>query len=111
MDSRKGEGQTVRQSFSHGRSKPVAVEVKRSPSGRRPGVKGGAREEGAATETAATQGATPAQSAQPTQGKEPGKGGGRGGRRPMVLKPLTDDERRARQAALVEARKREEEQQ
>ncbi len=111
VDSRKGEGQTVRQSFSHGRSKSVAVEVKRSPSGRRPGVKGGAREEGAPAETAAPQGAPQAQQPQPAHGKEQGKGGGRGGRRPMVLKPLTDDERKARQAALVEARKREEEEQ
>jgi translation initiation factor IF-2 len=112
VDSRKGEGQTVRQSFSHGRSKAVAVEVKRSPSGRRPGVKGGGRDEGG-TEAAAPQGAQPQPSApaQPTAGKEQGKGGGRGGRRPMVLKPLTDDERKARQAALVEARKREEEEQ
>jgi len=111
VDSRKGEGQTVRQSFSHGRSKAVAVEVKRSPSGRRPGVKGGAREEGAAAETTAPQGAPAAPQPQPTQAKEQGKGGGRGGRRPMVLKPLTDEERKARQAALVEARKREEEEQ
>jgi translation initiation factor IF-2 len=108
VDSRKGEGQTVRQSFSHGRSKAVAVEVKRSPGGRRPGAKGGGREETAAPEGGAAGGAAPAPAAPQ---KESGKGGGRGGRRPMVLKPLTDEERKARQAALVEARKREEEDQ
>jgi translation initiation factor IF-2 len=107
VDARKGEGQTVRQSFSHGRSKAVAVEVKRSPAGRRPGVKGGGREEGAAAEPQAPQNAPASQPAS----KEPAKGIGRGGRRPMVLKPLTDDERKARQAALVEARKREEDEQ
>ena len=107
VDARKGEGQTVRQSFSHGRSKAVAVEVKRSPSGRRPGVKGGDREEGAAAEPQAPQNAPASQPAS----KESGKGTGRGGRRPMVLKPLTDDERKARQAALVEARRREEDEQ
>ncbi|NBB71231.1 MAG: translation initiation factor IF-2 [Alphaproteobacteria bacterium] len=113
VDQRKGEGQTVRQSFSHGRSKSVAVEVKRSPTGRRGGGKGGAREDGTAAETTAPEGArtAPSAPAQPAASKEQAKGGGRGGRRPMVLKPLTDEERKARQAALVEARKREEEEQ
>ncbi len=94
LDARRGEGQTVRQSFSHGRSKAVAVEVKRAPTGRRPGLKGGA-------EDTATAPATEAPKQQTT-----GRGGGR---RPMVLKPLTEEERRARQQALVEARQREDE--
>ncbi len=120
VDQRKGDGQTVRQSFSHGRSKAVAVEVKRSPTGRRGGGKGEAREDGAAAETSPPEGTrtarpAPAQPAagkeQAKTGKEQAKGGSRGGRRPMVLKPLTDEERKARQAALVEARKREEEEQ
>ncbi len=100
VDPRKAEGQTVRQSFSHGRSKAVAVEVKRSPAARRPGVKGGPTRD----ETVAD-GATPAPS--PAESPRPSSSRG-GGRRPMVLKPLTDDERKARQAALVEARRREE---
>ena len=100
VDARRGEGQTVRQSFSHGRSKAVAVEVKRSPTGRRPGLKGG-KDEAAAGGGQAPASETP----RPAQS---GRSGG-GGRRPMVLKPLTDDERKARQLALVEARRREEE--
>ncbi|MFW5832756.1 MAG: translation initiation factor IF-2 [Pseudomonadota bacterium] len=103
LDARKsGDGQTVRQSFSHGRSKAVAVEVKRATTSRRPGLKAQApREEAPAGKAEAP---APAR----TTSGAPAAGSGRGqARRPVVLKPLTDEERKARQAALVEARRRE----
>ncbi|MEO1091656.1 MAG: translation initiation factor IF-2 [Pseudomonadota bacterium] len=122
LDSRKaGDGQTVRQSFSHGRSKAVAVEVKRAPSGRRPGVKVGAGPEAETptpeTEKAAAAASSPAAKRSTQPSREGGRSGGGaasgntgrgGGRRPVVLKPLTDEERKARQQALVDARRREE---
>ncbi|TVQ32602.1 MAG: translation initiation factor IF-2 [Geminicoccaceae bacterium] len=100
LDARKGgDGQTVRQSFSHGRSKAVAVEVKRAPSSRRPGVKTTAPREEAAPAKAEVATA-PRAAAAPARGQA---------RRPVVLKPLTEEERKARQVALVEARRRESE--
>ncbi len=104
LEARKGsDGQMVRQSFSHGRSKAVAVEVKRAPASRRPGVKApGGREEGVTTKAEAATTAKPASppSASPSRSAN---------RRPVVLKPLTEEERRGRQTALVEARRRESE--
>ncbi len=98
------EGGVVRQSFSHGRSKSVAVEVKRvRPTAAptrpvqqtRPGADGAAARQGS----------------QQTTPQSPGRAGdgARGSRRPMVLKPLTDEEKAVRLKALSEARKGEEE--
>jgi translation initiation factor IF-2 len=88
---------TVRQSFSHGRSNKVAVEVVR----RRPGP-------GQAAPTV-SQGAAPAQatsnapplSVKPSAPRPQAAGG-------MVLRTLSDSEQNARQNALMDATKREE---
>ncbi len=88
----------VRQSFSHGRSKSVAVEVKR----KRAPVKGETAEAPAA--------GTPAPQAET---RPPPKAKSRGGRsdgsRPVVLKPLTDNEKSARVRALADAKRAEDE--
>ncbi|HEX5794690.1 MAG TPA: translation initiation factor IF-2 N-terminal domain-containing protein, partial [Geminicoccaceae bacterium] len=93
----------VRQSFSHGRSKAVAVEVKRkrnlkpgaAAAGPRPG-------EGAKVATGRLVEAPP--------GARPPVDAGRAQtRRPVVLKPLTDEEKTARVRALVDSKKAEEE--
>ncbi|AWN51458.1 translation initiation factor IF-2 [Methylobacterium sp. 17Sr1-1] len=92
---------TVRQSFSHGRSKSVVVEtVKRRP--------GGAPAPAAPKEAAPNQ----ARSAPQGQGGRPGAsrqdrpGAARSG---VVLRTLSDQEQSARMAALVDAKRREEE--
>lgn len=84
----------VRQSFSHGRSKSVAVEVKRKRAPAKPEVEGGvvARKADAA-------GGAPAR----------GRSGGAKGGGPVVLKPLTDNEKSARVRALADAKKAEDE--
>ena len=90
----------VRQSFSHGRSKSVAVEVKR----KRAPIKGEAGETASAapasagTEARAQQGKTATGAAART-------GRSTGGARPVVLKPLTDNEKSARFRALADAKK------
>ncbi|MDX6749268.1 translation initiation factor IF-2 [Geminicoccaceae bacterium 1502E] len=91
------EGGVVRQSFSHGRSKSVAVEVKRSrvaakPSGRTAG-----------TDTPAQQGGRGGAPLPQQRGQQQQQ------RRPMVLKPLTDEEKAVRLRALSEAKKAEDE--
>jgi translation initiation factor IF-2 len=94
---------TVRQSFSHGRSKSVAVEIVK----RRPPP--GAPAPGAPARDAAPPPA-PAESARPPQGAPPPKpplqqrpaAGG------LVLRTLSNDEQSARQAALLEAKRKEE---
>ncbi len=97
------ESGTVRQSFSHGRSKAVAVEVKR----RRVVRKGPAAE--------AQQPAEPAQQAPAAAAPEtsPATPAARAGatvrRERVVLKTLTEEEKAARARALAEARKAEEE--
>ncbi|MGH1480785.1 MAG: translation initiation factor IF-2 [Geminicoccales bacterium] len=96
----------VRQSFSHGRSKSVAVEVKRS---KRAPVKG-----------EVVDAAVPASPEEPGQrvvkaktssggGAPRSRSGGGGGARPVVLKPLTDSEKNARFRALADAKKVEDE--
>lgn len=93
----------VRQSFSHGRSKAVAVEVKRKRNlkpgaaavGARPG-EGAAIATGRLVETPATV-------------RPPVDAGRAQTRRPVVLKPLTDEEKTARVRALVDSKKAEEE--
>jgi translation initiation factor IF-2 len=90
----------VRQSFSHGRSKSVAVEVKR----KRAPVKGEVGETGSAPAPSAGAEARP-QPAKPAPGTA-GRGARQsGGGRPVVLKPLTDSEKSARFRALADAKK------
>jgi len=100
----------VRQSFSHGRSKSVAVEVKKKRNlkpggparqgepGRETEAQGQAR--GAATSGAQAEGRSAARSTEAERGAA---------RRPVVLKPLTDEEKTARVRALADARRVEEE--
>ncbi|MDH3659787.1 MAG: translation initiation factor IF-2 [Alphaproteobacteria bacterium] len=91
----------VRQSFSHGRSKSVAVEVKR----KRAPAKSDAEGAGGATarQADAAGGAAPR-----GRGREARTGGsGAGG--PVVLKPLTDNEKSARVRALADSKKAEDE--
>ncbi|OAS27246.1 translation initiation factor IF-2 [Methylobacterium platani] len=91
---------TVRQSFSHGRSKSVVVEtVKRRPGG--------------APAPAAPKDAAPSQARSAPQGQ--GRPGAPRQDRPaaarsgVVLRTLSDQEQSARMAALVDAKRREEE--
>ncbi|MFN3687119.1 translation initiation factor IF-2 [Salinarimonas sp.] len=88
---------TVRQSFSHGRTKQVVVERKRSV--RAPG-------EASAKETATAPAAAPKPAAPAPQKARPGAPTRPGA---MVLRSLSESERDARAAALVDARRREEE--
>jgi translation initiation factor IF-2 len=86
---------TVRQSFSHGRSNTVAVEVVRRRQGPAPGVPAQAQSVPPATGVKAAP-----LSVKPT-GPRPAAGG-------MVLRTLSDSEQNARQNALLDATKREE---
>jgi translation initiation factor IF-2 len=92
------ESGTVRQSFSHGRSKAVAVEVKRARVAQKPGGRAG----GASTD--AQTAVQTAQQAAPRTAE-----GGKPQRRPVVLKPLTDEEKQTRLRALSDARRAEDE--
>jgi translation initiation factor IF-2 len=117
------ESGVVRQSFSHGRSKSVAVEVKKArplparPSSPPPAPAAPAPtgQPNAAPATAAPAPAPPPPPARPTVGASvarpgpSGPGGGAASRRHVVLKPLTDEEKQVRLKALTEARKVEEE--
>ena len=103
----------VRQSFSHGRSKSVAVEVKRKR-----GAKPVEARQGEAPPRASAPAPRSEQATRPplrgrADAHGPGRAGGEVGRgparRPVVLKPLTDDEKNARVRALTDARKAEEE--
>lgn len=103
---------TVRQSFSHGRSKSVVVETVK----RRPAVgPGSAKEDRPAPQQAAAPASAPktaapaAKPAAPTQGGRPSRpapntprSGG------MVLQTLSEQERDARMNALADARRRDE---
>jgi len=104
---------TVRQSFSHGRSKAVVVETVK----RRPAVgPGGGKDDKPAASQAAAPAAAPKAAAPTTR-----SGGPQGGRQQrsgpssnaprsgVVLQTLSDQERDARMNALVDARRREEE--
>ena len=94
---------TVRQSFSHGRSKQVVVEKRGKR--RMPGDGGPA--EAPAPEPVAKPAAAPARPAgggRPSAPPAP-RGGGSG----VVLRTLTEDERSARASALADAKVREEE--
>lgn len=106
---------TVRQSFSHGRSKSVVVETVK----RRPAVgPGGAKDEKpaaapqAAAPVSAPKPAAPApRPAAPAQGGRPQRGGpsSNAPRSGVVLQTLSDQERDARMNALADARRRDEE--
>jgi translation initiation factor IF-2 len=103
----------VRQSFSHGRSKAVTVEVKRKR-GMKPGEARQAEGAVRAGETAARGEAAPrptlrARTDGQTLTRAPVEAGGAPARRPVVLKPLTDEEKTARVRALTDAKKAEEE--
>jgi len=108
LSLKRSEPGVVRQSFSHGRSKQVVVEVKRGPrSAAKPGAATTKPAAGAATGKAAA-----AAPAAPIPEKTPAapapkpaapKSGG------MVLRTLSEEEREARGKALIDARVREEE--
>jgi translation initiation factor IF-2 len=91
----------VRQSFSHGRSKAVAVEVKRK---RNLKPVSGARPAGSAAG-----GVAPRSPESPAIARPPAEAGRGQTRRPVVLKPLTEEEKSARVRALVDSKKAEEE--
>ncbi len=100
LSLKRSESGTVRQSFSHGRSKTVVVEVKRGPrSAAKPGA--AAPVKTAVTPAAAAPAAPEKKPAPvtPTRSSAP---------RGMVLRTLTDEERDARGRALIDAREREE---
>jgi translation initiation factor IF-2 len=102
LSLKRSETGTVRQSFSHGRSKTVVVEVKRGPrSAAKPGLASPAK---MATAAAAPAPAAPEKKAPvaPAKPSTAPRGGG------MVLRTLTDEERDARGKALIDAREREE---
>ncbi|MCB1883827.1 MAG: translation initiation factor IF-2 N-terminal domain-containing protein, partial [Geminicoccaceae bacterium] len=96
----------VRQSFSHGRSKPVAVEVKRRRIGAPAQAPAGASRQ---SEGAAPQPQAAPQTAAQAAGRQPSAAPRGGQRRQMVLKPLTDEEKRNRLKVLSEARRAEDE--
>jgi len=97
LKQRPPEQGTVRQSFSHGRSKAVVVERVKS---HRPRV-AEAKPATPAPAPAATPSAPPKPEQRPAQSPPPRRGAG------MVLRALTDDERDARARALSDARVRE----
>jgi translation initiation factor IF-2 len=96
----------VRQSFSHGRSKSVAVEVKRkrqlkSPAAG-PGKPAAEAPGGASVEMLRARAQAPA-------GAPAGREDRTAARRGVVLKPLTEEEKSARVRALADAKRAEEE--
>ncbi len=112
-----GEQGTVRQSFSHGRSKAVAVEVKRRRGATTPVTTARsaptAPAEGQSTPASAPR-PVPAPTRAPAEALRQQRAvtearGSRSGRGPMVLPTLTEDEKRSRLRALAESKKIEEE--
>ncbi|EIM29223.1 translation initiation factor IF-2 [Microvirga lotononidis] len=105
---------TVRQSFSHGRSKSVVVEtVKRRPA---VGPGSGAKDERPAPQQAAAPVSAPKPAAPAPKPAAPAQGGRPQRSAPntprsggMVLQTLSEQERDARMNALVDARRRDEE--
>ncbi|MBB4038877.1 translation initiation factor IF-2 [Microvirga flocculans] len=104
---------TVRQSFSHGRSKAVVVETVK----RRPAVgPGAAKEERPAPQQAAAPAGAPKPAAAAPKPAAPAQGGRPPRPAPttprsggMVLQTLSEQERDARMSALADARRRDEE--
>ncbi len=117
---KKVDSNMVRQSFSHGRSKQVAVEVKQKRRGAgRPSEE--AQGEPTVVETKKAP-AGPREAKAPPRSGQQARGSGRGQtrdagkrssgggqRQQVVLKPLTDEEKAVRMRALSEARKVEDE--
>jgi translation initiation factor IF-2 len=108
LSLKRSEPGVVRQSFSHGRSKQVVVEVKRGPrSAAKPGAaataKAGTATVKPKTAAAAPSPATPEKKA-PAAPAKPSTAPKSG----MVLRTLTEEERDARGKALIGAREREE---
>ena len=93
----------VRQSFSHGRSQSVAVEVKRKRQLKSPSAPAPRVAEGPAVVTA--RGAEPIQSPAGAVRRDDRAAARRG----VVLKPLTDEEKKSRVRALADAKRAEEE--
>ncbi len=102
LSLKRSESGTVRQSFSHGRSKTVVVEVKRGPRSAAKAGSSAAAKAGAATAKApaATPPTAPEKKPAPAKTTAPKSGG-------MVLRTLTEEERDARGKALIDARERE----
>jgi translation initiation factor IF-2 len=100
LSLKRSDGGTVKQQFSHGRSKTVVVEVKRGPRSAAKPSAAPAKASAAAPVAPPPQEKKPA--AAPTKPATPQRGGG------MVLRTLTDEERDARGKALIDAREREE---
>ncbi len=95
LSLKKTETSTVKQSFSHGRTKAVVVEKKRTRvETAKPGEKPAAKEAPAKTKTAAAA-TTPAPAAAPRDSAP---------RAGVVLRQLTDEEKQRRGAALADAR-------
>ena len=92
---------TVRQSFSHGRSKQVVVEKRGKR--RLPGEAAAPAEVPAPEPVAKAAPARPAPGGRPAAPAAPRSGSG------VVLRTLTEDERSARASALADAKVREEE--
>ncbi len=103
LSLKRSETGTVRQSFSHGRSKTVVVEVKRGPrSAAKPGAAvAPAKTAAPTTAPAPTAPQRKAPVTPPKTSSTPRSSG-------MVLRTLTDEERDARGRALIDAREREE---
>jgi translation initiation factor IF-2 len=93
----------VRQSFSHGRSKSVAVEVKRKRQLKSPPP--------SAPRSAEGPGGVVARGAEPIQSPAgaPRRDDRAAARRGVVLKPLTDEEKKSRVRALADSKRAEEE--
>jgi translation initiation factor IF-2 len=91
----------VRQNFSHGRSKTVAVEIKRK---RAPGSAESAKIESRETQPLTLKPAAPR--VEPKR-DEPSPSSSPSARPGLVLRTLTDDEKEARERALADARVRE----
>ncbi len=98
LSLKKTETSTVKQSFSHGRTKAVVVEKKRSA---HPGPAIKAAPGAKAAPAAESKAAAPAAAAEPARETAPRPG--------VVLRQLTDEEKEARSRALADARVHEEE--
>ncbi len=98
----------VRQSFSHGRTKPVVVEkVKRRTIGERPEAAAPASERVAAGLRPVAKAPAPAAAAAAAAPKPAAAPAGSAAKSGVVLRTLTDEERNARAHALADARVRE----
>jgi translation initiation factor IF-2 len=99
----------VRQSFSHGRSKTVTVEVKKKRTFTRQGQEFIEAERGAPARPAVAPPAAPAPTAAAAVAAPAAEAVARPAKAGVVLKPLTDDEKAARARAVDDARRHAEE--